>query len=89
VELTREKVAELLAAADLGRAYESEVDPRLYYEQSLEPAFLIARKMRMDSEARAARRFVIPVTGARTQDSDFFGSNPRLAWITATSSSRR
>jgi len=29
----------------LTRAYDSEVDPRLNYEQSLELAFLIARKM--------------------------------------------
>jgi len=28
------------------RAYESEVDPRLNYEQSMELAFLIARKMK-------------------------------------------
>jgi len=33
---------------DLARAYESEVDPRLNYEQSLELAFLIARKMKRD-----------------------------------------
>ena len=32
--------------ADLARAYESEVDPRLNYEQSMELAFLIARKMK-------------------------------------------
>ena len=34
-----------LAEADLRRAYESRVDPRLNYEQSLEIALLIARKM--------------------------------------------
>ncbi len=34
-----------LAEADLRRAYESRVDPRLNYEQSLEMALLIARKM--------------------------------------------
>jgi len=34
---------------DLARAYESEVDPRLNYEQSLELAFLIARKMKSDA----------------------------------------
>ncbi|HSL17474.1 MAG TPA: 3-deoxy-7-phosphoheptulonate synthase class II [Methylomirabilota bacterium] len=34
-----------LAEADLRRAYESWVDPRLNYEQSLEMALLIARKM--------------------------------------------
>lgn len=33
-----------LAEADLRRAYESRVDPRLNYEQSLEMALLIARK---------------------------------------------
>jgi hypothetical protein len=32
--------------ADLARAYESEVDPRLNYEQAMELAFLIARKMK-------------------------------------------
>jgi 3-deoxy-7-phosphoheptulonate synthase len=50
-ELTGENVTECLGGArgqseaDLARAYESEVDPRLNYEQSLELAFLIARKM--------------------------------------------
>ena len=34
-----------LAEADLRRAYESRVDPRLNYEQSLEMALLIAKKM--------------------------------------------
>ena len=34
-----------LAEADLRRAYESRVDPRLNYEQSLEMALLVARKM--------------------------------------------
>jgi len=34
-----------LAEADLRRAYESRVDPRLNYEQSLEMALLIARKI--------------------------------------------
>ncbi|MBZ5582190.1 MAG: 3-deoxy-7-phosphoheptulonate synthase class II [Acidobacteriia bacterium] len=51
-ELTGEDVTECVGGArgaseaDLDRAYESEVDPRLNYEQSLELAFLIARKMR-------------------------------------------
>jgi 3-deoxy-7-phosphoheptulonate synthase len=51
-ELTGENVTECVGGArgsseqDLERAYESEVDPRLNYEQSLELAFLIARKMR-------------------------------------------
>jgi 3-deoxy-7-phosphoheptulonate synthase len=52
VELTGENVTECVGGArgqsesDLARAYESEVDPRLNYEQSLELAFLIARKMK-------------------------------------------
>jgi len=51
-ELTGENVTECIGGArgageaDLARAYESEVDPRLNYEQSLELAFLIARKMK-------------------------------------------
>jgi 3-deoxy-7-phosphoheptulonate synthase len=52
LELTGENVTECIggargqSSADLSRAYESEVDPRLNYEQSLELAFLIARKMK-------------------------------------------
>jgi 3-deoxy-7-phosphoheptulonate synthase len=51
IELTGEDVTECTGGArgpdetDLARAYESDVDPRLNYEQSLELAFLIARKM--------------------------------------------
>lgn len=51
-ELTGENVTECiggargLSEADLGRAYESHVDPRLNYEQSLEMAFSIVRKFR-------------------------------------------
>jgi hypothetical protein len=37
---------------DLTRAYDSEVDPRLNYEQSLELAFLIARKMHNGAAGR-------------------------------------
>ena len=54
IELTGEDVTECIGGArgqseeDLARAYESEVDPRLNYEQSLELAFLIARKMKAD-----------------------------------------
>jgi 3-deoxy-7-phosphoheptulonate synthase len=50
-EMTGEDVTECvggargLAEADLGRAYKSEVDPRLNYEQGLEMAMLIARRM--------------------------------------------
>ena len=52
IELTGENVTECTGGsggpveADLSRAYESEVDPRLNYEQSMELAFLIARKMK-------------------------------------------
>jgi len=55
IELTGENVTECIGGAggpaeeDLSRAYESEVDPRLNYEQSLELAFLIARKMKTGS----------------------------------------
>ena len=52
IELTGENVTECIGGArgagvnDLGRAYESAVDPRLNYEQSLELAFVIAHKMK-------------------------------------------
>jgi 3-deoxy-7-phosphoheptulonate synthase len=52
IELTGENVTECVGGArgtaeeDLARAYESEVDPRLNGEQSIELAFLIARKMK-------------------------------------------
>jgi 3-deoxy-7-phosphoheptulonate synthase len=52
VELTGENVTECIGGArgpmeaDLSRAYESEVDPRLNYEQALELAFVIAHKMK-------------------------------------------
>jgi 3-deoxy-7-phosphoheptulonate synthase len=51
IELTGENVTECTGGErgpgeeDLGRAYESEIDPRLNHRQSLELAFLIARKM--------------------------------------------
>jgi 3-deoxy-7-phosphoheptulonate synthase len=51
-ELTGENVTECmggargLTAADLGRDYRTQVDPRLNYEQSLEMAMLIAQRMR-------------------------------------------
>ena len=54
IELTGEDVTECIGGArgptegELARAYESEVDPRLNGEQSLELAFLIARKMKAD-----------------------------------------
>jgi 3-deoxy-7-phosphoheptulonate synthase len=50
-ELTGEDVTECvggargLREADLGRAYLTDVDPRLNYEQAMEMAFLIARRM--------------------------------------------
>ena len=52
IELTGEPVTECIGGSggpneqDLARAYESQVDPRLNYEQSIELAFLIARKMK-------------------------------------------
>ncbi|BDC49996.1 phospho-2-dehydro-3-deoxyheptonate aldolase [Bryobacterales bacterium F-183] len=51
IELTGENVTECVGGArnlteqDLKRAYKSEVDPRLNYEQALEIAMLIAKKM--------------------------------------------
>lgn len=54
IELTGENVTECIGGSsgpseeDLARAYESEVDPRLNYDQALELAFLIARKMKID-----------------------------------------
>jgi 3-deoxy-7-phosphoheptulonate synthase len=51
IELTGENVTECTGGArglsdeDLARAYQSEVDPRLNYEQALEMALLICRKM--------------------------------------------
>jgi 3-deoxy-7-phosphoheptulonate synthase len=54
-ELTADPVTECTGGtggadeAGLRLGYRSEVDPRLNYEQSLELAFLIAKKMRTDS----------------------------------------
>jgi 3-deoxy-7-phosphoheptulonate synthase len=51
IELTGENVTECtggargLSESDLSQAYESEVDPRLNYEQALEIAILIAGKL--------------------------------------------
>lgn len=55
IELTGENVTECTGGArglnehDLHRAYETEVDPRLNYEQSLELALLVASKLRAES----------------------------------------
>ena len=55
IEMTGENVTECIGGSSgpdeegLARAYESEVDPRLNYEQSLELSFLIARKMKNHS----------------------------------------
>ncbi|MGQ9916181.1 MAG: class II 3-deoxy-7-phosphoheptulonate synthase [Bryobacteraceae bacterium] len=52
IEVTGENVTECTGGArglceeDLARAYESEVDPRLNYEQALELALLVARRWR-------------------------------------------
>ena len=51
VELTGENVTECvggvrgLTEADLGRAYRTQVDPRLNYEQALEIALLVASRL--------------------------------------------
>ena len=52
IEVTGENVTECVGGshgpseADLSRAYESEVDPRLNYDQAIELAFLVARQMK-------------------------------------------
>lgn len=57
-ELTGDNVTECVGGArglnenDLSRAYRSDVDPRLNYEQAMEMAFLIARRMRRDGGAK-------------------------------------
>jgi 3-deoxy-7-phosphoheptulonate synthase len=54
-ELTGEDVTECvggargLSEADLGTAYRSQVDPRLNYEQAMEMALLMARRMRANA----------------------------------------
>lgn len=56
-ELTGENVTECMGGArgltdaDLGHAYRSQVDPRLNYEQALEMAMAIARRMREGSSS--------------------------------------
>jgi 3-deoxy-7-phosphoheptulonate synthase len=58
IELTGEDVTECtggargLTESDLKRAYKTEVDPRLNYEQSLEIAMLISKKMEAGSWTR-------------------------------------
>ncbi len=57
IEVTGENVTECVGGshgpseADLARAYESEVDPRLNYDQTMELSFLIARKMKNGGRA--------------------------------------
>ena len=57
LELTGEDVTECLGGArelteqDLGRAYRSNVDPRLNYEQALESAMLVVRKQALAGRA--------------------------------------
>ena len=56
-ELTGDNVTECvggardLKASDLPKAYKSRVDPRLNYEQALEMAMLIARRMQKQRRA--------------------------------------
>ncbi len=58
-ELTGEDVTECVGGArglreeDLGERYQTEVDPRLNYEQALEMALLLARKMMAGKKAAA------------------------------------
>ncbi len=58
-ELTGDNVTECLGGArgltetDLSKAYLTDVDPRLNYEQSLETALLIARRMNRDARRRS------------------------------------
>ncbi len=60
-ELTGENVTECTGGArgltevDLSRAYESRVDPRLNYEQALEMALLVARKMAKQNGRKISR----------------------------------
>ncbi len=60
-ELTGEDVTECLGGArglsesDLARNYQSPCDPRLNYEQSLELAFLLARRMQRSGAASPSR----------------------------------
>ena len=60
-ELTGEHVTECiggarkLSDADLSKAYKSQVDPRLNYEQALEMALRIARRMRVNSRGPSTR----------------------------------
>jgi 3-deoxy-7-phosphoheptulonate synthase len=60
IELTGENVTECVGGSsgpsesELARAYESQVDPRLNYEQSIELAFLIAKKMKLEAQSALA-----------------------------------
>jgi len=62
IELTGEDVTECVGGArrlnesDLKRAYRSQLDPRLNYEQALETALFIAGKMRQGNGAHTAAR---------------------------------
>jgi 3-deoxy-7-phosphoheptulonate synthase len=66
IELTGEDVTECLGgardlrAADLKRAYRSEVDPRLNYEQAMEMAMLIAGLMGTQGERRPVETQMTP-----------------------------
>jgi 3-deoxy-7-phosphoheptulonate synthase len=60
-ELTGDNVTECIGGAsgvteaDLGRAYHSQVDPRLNYEQAMEMALLLARLMAQNHHAPSAK----------------------------------
>lgn len=59
-EMTGQDVTEIvggargLTEADLARAYDSDVDPRLNHEQALEMAFLISRHLRANPSVQAS-----------------------------------
>jgi len=64
IELTGENVTECIGGArqvteaDLARSYQSHVDPRLNYEQALETAMFVARKLRSNRRACMPEPFV-------------------------------
>ncbi len=81
-ELTGENVTECVGGArglsevDLTRAYESQVDPRLNYEQALEMAFLVGRKMHSVEGSRAER-----LLADGSKGSDFGPIRPSLSGL--------
>lgn len=62
LELTGENVTECIGGSDgltpvhLGNRYETFCDPRLNYTQSLDVAFLVAKKLKEEKEASVKRK---------------------------------